>query len=118
MMNKNGFTLVELLATISILAILATVSIVAINSTMNRAEDNTNKIQEEMFIDSAKAYVADHLNEFKTCSSGCNITISKLIDEGYLDEGKIDSTTKNKKVKVVTNGTSTSKKYTYELIDP
>lgn len=100
-MNKKGFTLVELLATLVILGIVVGLTIVGVNSNI----DNTKKKTEEVFIgtikDAVKMYLdsdarklgfsskevcsfskalKDNIKVYKTDS---NVTISTIIDSKY-----------------------------------
>jgi len=109
-MKKNGFTLVELLATITILAILAVVSVVAIESTLKKTGDKSTIIQKESIISAAKAYVADNLS---TCRTGCNIHVDQLVEQGLLEEkeeNKIDGA-------VIVTKTGNKFKYEYKFPD-
>ena len=99
-MKKNGFTLVELLAVIALIAILGVVASGIMVGSLGGAKDDINKIQEKMIISAAKAYVVDN-----GCSGTCTVSVSTLISEGYID----DTTDVRGSITV----TESSGKYTY-----
>ena len=92
--KKNGFTLIELIATIALLAILATVillNMVGVKTTEeNRNADRFKKNVEEAacaFID-----MMDNNNRRNTCkrnTNGCDIYLSELISSSILNESLI-----------------------------
>ncbi|WEG11461.1 prepilin-type N-terminal cleavage/methylation domain-containing protein [Pullulanibacillus sp. KACC 23026] len=60
--KQDGFTLVELLAVIVILAIIAAISIPAIGHIINNSRNKASVNDALQIIDAAKLYVADHPN--------------------------------------------------------
>ena len=106
-MKKNGFTLSELLATITVLAIL---TLIAVSSVSKYITDSTNKTNETMIKnlkDAAVSYALDKEHIANSCAlttrpttltptmpSGCTRivkTVQYLKDEGYFTDssGKI-----------------------------
>jgi len=75
--HKNGFTIVELLIVIVVIAILAAISIVAYNGIQQRARD-TQRLQDVKTI--AKAlelyYIQNGVYPSSNCSSNCKINTS------------------------------------------
>lgn len=59
-MKKNGFTLVELLATIIILSIIGLIAIPAVNKTTKKAKDQLYQVQIDNIEDAAASWAADH----------------------------------------------------------
>ena len=107
-LNKKGFTLVELLAVIVILAVVMLVAITAIGPVMERANKGALSSSAQIILSGAEnAYTADQMaaaakrkfNNNKVC-----VSIKALEDAGYFDaKGKkyygsvlIDSTTPSK----------------------
>ena len=62
MNQQNGFTIVELLIVIVVIAILAAVTIVAYTNISNRAESATAKANAQSVLKVAEAYAADDTN--------------------------------------------------------
>ena len=91
-MKKNkGFTMIELLATIIILALLVTLGIISIRSILDRGDDSYYKSQEDMLILAGREYFADHRSELpKKVGDTASVTLETLIDEKYIDPIKDD----------------------------
>ena len=115
-MNKKGFTLIEVLVSIGLLALLGTIIVVSLNKMF---KDNNEKNYNE-FVDKVKSagmlYVnntVDIINDLNK-SSYRLIEINELINNGYINENLVNPNTgekigKNEKVKVSYNSD-------YELI--
>ena len=69
-MNK-GYTLVELLAVITILAILAGVGIVSVNNSIKASRDKSLELQYETIEETAESFCQKHLLDEITPSSTC-----------------------------------------------
>lgn len=82
-MNKKGFTLVELMATIGLLAIMSLVigvNITSILKSTKRNEEDFNKEQIE------KAACVYYSSEELNPNGSKEITVENLIESGLLDE--------------------------------
>lgn len=107
-MNKQGFTLVELIVTIAVIVILAGVSVVAYNGTQARARDTDRMSDLQNIADAIKLYRAKYGDDIQT-GSGCGNSgsgsgwfnysnggtypasiLSCLTNNGYLNSGFID----------------------------
>ena len=62
MKNKKGFTLVELLSTIVILAILLSASVFAITKFVGKSKVESMEAQRRAFVMAGKSYAQDHSN--------------------------------------------------------
>ncbi len=94
-MNKKGFTLVEILATLVVLAIVATIAFVSINGISNRTKEKLYEQKIENLENAAILYGDDNKNEIKNTSlrygdSGssypCAIIDAKDLVPNYLDK--------------------------------
>ena len=89
-LNKKGFTLVELLAVIVILAVVMLVAITAIGPVMERANKGALSSSAQIILSGAEnAYTADQMKSssariFKSGSPVC-VSIKALEDGGYFD---------------------------------
>mgnify|MGYP000158800018 FL=1 len=105
-MNNKGYTLVELLAVIVILALLAGIGVASINNSIKASREKSLELQYETIESTAKSFCQKHLlDEFEpstTCelksenccskvpSEGevCYIVLEDLITEGLTEELK------------------------------
>lgn len=105
-MNNKGYTLVELLAVIVILALLAGIGVASINNSIKVSREKSLELQYETIESTAKSFCQKHLlDEFEpstTCklksenccskvpSEGevCYIVLEDLITEGLTEELK------------------------------
>ena len=82
-MNKKGFTLVELMATIGLLAIMSLVIGVNITSILKTTKQNEEDFNKEQIQKAACVYYSsEELNP----NGSTNITVENLIESGLLDE--------------------------------
>lgn len=86
-LNNKGFTLVELLAVLVILAAIMGIAIPSITSSMERTKTKQNEEKKAMLESFAELYVADHKNTIYSnigSATSCYISLSTLKDSGYL----------------------------------
>lgn len=85
-MNKNGFTLIEMLVVLFILSILITMGYRAIVPKFEDSKEDTLESQIEMIKASTKMYVNDHLDVIEFDSNNQYIiNINTLGNEGYME---------------------------------
>lgn len=118
-LNKKGFTLVELLAVITILGILMSVAIGAVSWILESAKDNFYKTLEKNILLTAETYYSDHRASLpKNIGQKAKIGILTLVNSNYIkkdeivDYGKQQCDITNSFV-VVTK--KSKKDYTYKL---
>lgn len=98
-MKKNGFTLIEIIAVIGILAMLLLIIVPSINNILSRSREKLNNEQKAEIISAARAWSAEHLeltekgNEL--VPSPNSVSIGTLQDLGYLEDGKVKDLEKN-----------------------
>ncbi len=90
-MNKKAFTLIELLAVISILAIIAMIVFPAINSAIKTARESAYNDQITIIENAAKEWALDNIDELPDTNSGgeTKVSVSTLASEGYISEEDI-----------------------------
>ena len=128
-MNNRGFTLIELIVTIALLALISTISVSVIGNI--RGKHNVNSYYELLknVESAAKLYVTDNRYILKSvgidikCPNNNTFTISlqKLVDNGYLttDNNEIKnfdgSTLTLSENKVTVTYDCTKKNFTYKI---
>ena len=112
-MNKKGFTIVELLVTITLLAIISTIAAISITSFINKNKENNYEILKNTILEASKEYVAD--NRYGDIEP--SITAQYLLDNHYITSGLTDPKTgKNIDLNsVIITITYQNKNYTYEI---
>mgnify|MGYP003571432569 CR=1 FL=1 len=86
-MKKNGFTLVEIIVVITILAIITVIIVPKINNTINNDKRKVCNSIEETAIDAANSYVYMHTNTVNSSiiSNGYfDVTLLTLMEEGLI----------------------------------
>ena len=88
-MNNNGFTLVELLATLVILAIIMGIG----GFTITNVIENSKKKDYDLLIENIKSSVELYYQECTYVNDDCNgqITLGYLVTNGYLKGNSKDS---------------------------
>lgn len=116
-MNNKGFTLIELIGVILILALLAIIVFPNILSSISKNEKTLDEDNKKLIIANAKEYVGDNTNLFvKKSGNVYCIKVSTLSENGYttnlkgLKNGDASLTTDA--VKVTYNG----QKFVYEYV--
>ena len=95
-MNKKGFTLVELLAVLIVLAILSTIVTTTIIKQVNETQKTLNEAQIDI-VKSAAIEYATKKGLFKTKGSIYNICLENLEKEALIDKNIISSLDENKR---------------------
>ena len=82
--KESGFTLVELLAVVVVLAIILAIAIPAIGSLIYKSRENAHESNKLMII--RAAIIADSYDQFGTVITSNEMTVQELITGGYLQE--------------------------------
>ncbi len=77
-MNNKGFTMIEILGTVTILGILSGLAIISYNSYVNLTKMRAYDTLAKSSINAAEEYIMDHPNETE-------VSIATLYDEVYLE---------------------------------
>lgn len=113
-MNRKAFTLIELLATIAILAIISVLFIPSAVNVISNSKEKVYKAKEDILINAAKDYTLYNRDyQFPTGTSATYITINTLVANTFMSK-ILDSDTSqecNGFVKITVNSTSG---YNYE----
>ena len=101
-LNKKGFTLVELIATIVVLALVVSISAYAITNIINSAKEKNYELLKKNIKDASETYYQECKYSDITCND--TVTLQYLVDYGYLkgngtEDKKMENV--NPKMKIV-----------------
>lgn len=117
---KKGFTLIEMIGSIVILAMIALIAFPAVLNLLNSSQSKVDDGVKNYIIGAAREYVSEHVNCYPknsnaTMPSECGgsvpvinddkLTVGLLLNQGYASEKSITEDMKNDYIKVTTNGT-------------
>lgn len=121
-MKKNGFTLIEIIAVIGILAMLLLIIVPSINNILSRSRENLNEEQQNEIISAARTWAAEHLElvpdeEGGMAPSQNYVTIKTLQDYGYLEDSAVQDLEKDTEIEEDTRICITyeSNQYKYKI---
>lgn len=96
-MKQKGFTLVELLGVISVLAVLALLIIPTVNKSVGDSKNELYDAQIENIKDAARTWSADHVRNLPSTDEGSTIvTLADLKSGGYISKDIMNPKTKKK----------------------
>ena len=95
-MKKNGFTLIELIATLVLMSLLATVILLNMVGMKDKQDDDSATSFKRNVEEAACSYV-DRQDQMiyrdNRKENGYQLSLSTLIDEGLIDEDYLDKST-------------------------
>jgi len=83
-MNKKGFTLIELMAVVTILVILSLIIVPIVDKNVKRSKEDMYKIQIENIRLAGEGYFSDNVSSRPATSSFCSVSIDTLVSQGYI----------------------------------
>ncbi len=117
-MNNKGFTLLELIGAVVILAIIMLIALPAVLNMLTEGQNTVDKAAKDIVISAANKYVGEHKSDSKyiratgtEIKNHGEISTDTLKDEGYLEETVYDKYELDDDCVVVT---SNNRKYFYE----
>lgn len=126
---KKGFTLAELLGVIVVLGVIALIAIPAVTDSLNKYKKNLCDTQVSYMVQAAQNWGADHLLQLPDEGETLTISVSELIEQGYMERDK-DAETIEDQLKVMNPNTKeyfspdpvitiskSGKKYVYTMDD-
>src|SRR5574344_737954 len=118
-MSKKGFTLVELIGVIVILALLALLITPTVNKLLKEQKQKVYDAQMKIVLNAAKNYVADKQDTLDISSSGLVLSVSDLYNNGYLNKDKVINPSTNKEFKncILVKWDDSYNQYNYKYVD-
>lgn len=87
---KKGFTLVEMITVISLLAIIGLISIPVVEGIIKRSKDKIYLAQEEEIIGAAKKYATEYIEKISSVDGVKTVVCLETLKElGYLENTSI-----------------------------
>ncbi len=83
-MNKKGFTLVELLAVIMVIALIAAFALPQVLTQFTNYSEGLSEKQKEMILEAGRAYVEENSATYSKTENSC-IPLQRLVDTEYLN---------------------------------
>ena len=96
-MNTKGFTLVELLAVIIILALLTLLASTSVTKLVKDSKEELSNTQIELIKSAAQMWGADNIDKLPSSGQCGYITLGELKEYGFLDSSIVDANT-NKEI--------------------
>ena len=102
-MNNKGFTLVELLAVITIIGIISGISVVAYNSFINNSRDRVYKTYEDTMKRETEMYLINHSDKIPLIGETTTIMLNDLDIEPFINPNNKNDKCLESKVNVTRN---------------
>lgn len=105
MMNRRGFTLIEMLACLAVLGLVLGIGLYATKDTLSMTVNSLNKVSDNEVFDAAELYVSEVNSNWNIDNQGNEYTcvlIGNLVDFGYFNEEEVEDIINNK-VKITRN---------------
>lgn len=84
MKNNKGFTLIEILAAVTILGIISTIAVVAVSKYIDKSRNEAYDTMEKTLCDAAKNYVMNEGLDSSVENGGATIDVSTLAEYKYV----------------------------------
>jgi len=122
-MNKKGFTLVELLAVVVILALLALLTSTAVTKLVKDAKKDLSETQMTLIKSAADTWIADNLNSLPSSGTCGYLTLEDLkyyglLDNTILDPKNSEEISNDLKIKITTTTSAYGNPVTTAEVNP
>lgn len=117
-MNNKGFTLVELLTVIIVLAAISLVIVPAVNNSLNNSNEQAYKVQISNIENAAKNWISDNISLIPDNGDEIVVTLGELQDGNYISKELENPKTKSpfpRNTKVIIKNVNES--YIYRIVE-
>lgn len=120
-MNKQGFTLVEILAVIIILSLITLLTSTAVTKVVKETKIDISSAQKRLIQSASEAWIADNIDRLPDGGKCAYLTLEDLKEYGLLESSIINSNTgkeipNDTKIKITASLNEYNKlNYTYEV---
>lgn len=108
-MKNKGFTLVELLAVVTILAILMLIVVLTVNPIISNSEKELLSTQKKNIEEAARVYYLKEGTDDTTC-----VDVEELISKGYIEGNKVVDPETREEMTGSVSITYASNQYSYQ----
>lgn len=92
-MNRKGFTLIELMAVITILVIISLIIIPIIDKNLKKSKDDMYKVQIENIRMAGEEFFFDNISSRPDVGDYCFISLDSLVRQGYISADVVNPKT-------------------------
>src|SRR5574344_687959 len=112
-MNRRGFTLVEMIAVITLIALISTFTLPPIINQINKKKSDMKHALEETVYAASNIYVRNNKSTYNKKNYTYCLTFDKLVNDNYLDKNILsDNTLNGHTVKIIYKDD-----YSYSIVD-
>ena len=119
-MNQKGFTFIEIIAVVVLMALLSVAIVPAIIKQVNKEKDTVNEVTLNLIYEATDSYVKPKYHTYETTPGNVYcLSLSTLVDSGVLDKNLKDSKTGKaisltRQIQISVNG---YQEFEYQLLD-
>lgn len=118
-MNKQGFTLIELVGVIALLGIIFLITYTEVNKSIDKSNNELYQAQLSNIKAAAQDWTVDNLDKLpENDGDSTNVTLNDLQNGGYIETNLKNSKTKEQlSTTIYVKITKKNSNYVYEVID-
>lgn len=110
--KKDGFTLVELLICVAIIALLLAIVLPSILNASKRIKEKNQQASEKLILNAAKVYGSDRKAKLFNDTENCEIiTVQNVINAGYFESESLNGVSTTKKIKLTLKNDAVKAEY-------
>lgn len=115
-MKKNGFTLVEMIGVITLLALLTVFALPSIINQVNKKKETMKEALKQTIIAASRIYVDNNKSLFVDKTKTYCISLQKMVDLDYLDDSLFTTNNSGYKNTDMVKFNYTTHDYTFDIV--